>query len=173
MSLTLPYPSLVFVPLDTLEAQDLNKVVANYEYISNQFPITASNIDLTTFEYKEDTFGSGGTNPGAYVQVYTYTVQNTGLFYVMGNVAIHSDSANGAGFFEVAVDRGGSRLTQFVQRLNQIQSGASNAGTNCIPSSVLRLQAGDVITWEISGSAPYGTTAYYWDGGTITVAQLA
>lgn len=49
MALTLPYPDLDFVPLDVLTADEMNQIVANYTYISNQFPITSENIDFTTF----------------------------------------------------------------------------------------------------------------------------
>lgn len=49
MALTLPYPGLVFVPLDILTAEEQNEIVANYTYIANQFPIAASNIDFSTF----------------------------------------------------------------------------------------------------------------------------
>lgn len=46
MALTLPYPSLVFVPLDILTAEEQNEIVANYTYIANQFPIQTANMDL-------------------------------------------------------------------------------------------------------------------------------
>ena len=45
MALTLPYPSMNFVPLDVLTAAEQNQLVANIEYIANQFPVTSSNID--------------------------------------------------------------------------------------------------------------------------------
>lgn len=48
MALTLPYPSMNFVPLDVLTAAEQNQLVANIEYIANQFPITSQNIDWTT-----------------------------------------------------------------------------------------------------------------------------
>lgn len=48
MSLALPYPSMVFVPLDVLTADEMNHIVSNYEYIASQFPITSDNIDSTT-----------------------------------------------------------------------------------------------------------------------------
>ena len=48
MALTLPYPSMNFVPLDVLTAAEQNQLVANIEYIANQFPITSSNIDWAT-----------------------------------------------------------------------------------------------------------------------------
>lgn len=44
MALTLPYPSLVFVPLDKLTAEEMNQIVANYESIANQFPISSAQI---------------------------------------------------------------------------------------------------------------------------------
>lgn len=44
MSLELPYPDLNFVPLDILTAAEMNQIVANYNYISNQFPVTGENI---------------------------------------------------------------------------------------------------------------------------------
>lgn len=49
MALTLPYPSLTFVPLDVLTAEEMNEIVANYTYIANQFPVTGSNLDPSTF----------------------------------------------------------------------------------------------------------------------------
>ena len=48
MALTLPYPSMNFVPLDVLTAAEQNQLVANIEYIANQFPITSQNIDWST-----------------------------------------------------------------------------------------------------------------------------
>lgn len=35
MAITLPYPDLVFVPLDKLTAEEMNEIVANYTYIAN------------------------------------------------------------------------------------------------------------------------------------------
>lgn len=65
MALTLPYPSLSFVPLDVLTAEEMNEIVANYTYIANQFPIgsaniassavTSSKIDWTTIKYSTNT----------------------------------------------------------------------------------------------------------------------
>ena len=42
MALTLPYPSMVFVPLDILTAEEMNELVSNIEYISNQFPLASA-----------------------------------------------------------------------------------------------------------------------------------
>lgn len=61
MSLVLPYPSLSFVPLDVLTAEEMNQIVANYSFIANQFPLATANIadgavtsdkiDWTTMRY--------------------------------------------------------------------------------------------------------------------------
>lgn len=45
MALVLPYPDMDFVPLDILTAAELNQMVANTEFIANQFPIASSQID--------------------------------------------------------------------------------------------------------------------------------
>ena len=44
MALNLPYPALTFVPLDVLTAEEMNQIVSNYTYISNQFPLATANI---------------------------------------------------------------------------------------------------------------------------------
>lgn len=59
MSLALPYPSMVFVPLDVLTADEMNHIVANYEFIANQFPITSSNIDSATLFTSQSGQGLG------------------------------------------------------------------------------------------------------------------
>lgn len=48
MALTLPYPSMSFVPLDVLTAEEMNHIVSNYTYIANQFPVSGANMDWTT-----------------------------------------------------------------------------------------------------------------------------
>lgn len=52
MALTLPYPNLDFVPLDVLTAEQMNQMVANTNYIANQFPISSSNINWNSYYYK-------------------------------------------------------------------------------------------------------------------------
>lgn len=48
MALTLPYPNMDFTPLDILTADEMDQLVANIEYISQQFPIGASNINTSS-----------------------------------------------------------------------------------------------------------------------------
>ena len=86
MALTLPYPSLVFVPLDILTADQMNEIVANYEYIANQFPIAASNIDFTTLSgnYSTTEVDTGYTWIGGQ-NVYKKTIE-TGAFSGTGTL---------------------------------------------------------------------------------------
>lgn len=48
MAIALPYPDMDFVPLDILTAGELNQMVANIEFLANQFPVKSSNIDWNT-----------------------------------------------------------------------------------------------------------------------------
>lgn len=48
MALFLPYPTLDFVPLDVLTAEEMNEIVANYTYIANQFPIDFTNLNVSS-----------------------------------------------------------------------------------------------------------------------------
>lgn len=43
MALTLPH-DIVFVPLDVLTAEELNNVMADIQFLAQQFPLSASNI---------------------------------------------------------------------------------------------------------------------------------
>lgn len=86
MALTLPYPSLSFVPLDVLTAEEMNEIVANYTYIANQFPIGTSNIasnavtygkiDWSTFQPSttERVVGKWTDGRNVYEQAFTGTV---------------------------------------------------------------------------------------------------
>lgn len=48
MTLALPYPNLDFVPLDVLTAEQMNQMVANTNFIAQQFPIQNANVDWTS-----------------------------------------------------------------------------------------------------------------------------
>lgn len=43
-SLTLPHPSITFVPLDVLTAEELNEIVDNVNSLAGAFPISGDNI---------------------------------------------------------------------------------------------------------------------------------
>lgn len=44
MAVTLPNPSIVFVPLDVLTAEELNQMVQNTDFLANLFPLKTANI---------------------------------------------------------------------------------------------------------------------------------
>lgn len=44
MAASIPYPSIVFVPLDILTAEELNQLQANTVYLANLFPLAAASI---------------------------------------------------------------------------------------------------------------------------------
>lgn len=98
MALTLPYPSMNFVPLDVLTAAEQNQLVANIEYIANQFPITnanigsaavkSQNIDWTTIGLIASKTGTGASTE-TITQTANYTF-NTIEGLKMTNVAVES-----------------------------------------------------------------------------------
>lgn len=42
--MALPYPSMSFVPLDILTAEEMNQMVANDQYLDSKFPIQTSDL---------------------------------------------------------------------------------------------------------------------------------
>lgn len=74
MALSLPYPSLTFVPLDILTAEEMNQIVANYEFISNQFPIGTGNINNGAIT--SDKLGAGAVTAG---KIGTSAVKNENI----------------------------------------------------------------------------------------------
>lgn len=89
MALTLPYPDMDFVPLDILTAAEQDQLVANIEYIANQFPVssidsnavdtaqikngavTAAKIDFTTLKINPKFMQTGSGS-------ITYQTQGSG-----------------------------------------------------------------------------------------------
>lgn len=73
MSLALPYPSMVFVPLDVLTADEMNHIVANYEFIADQLPVAdvVTNSNGTAIKFENGimicfkTFASGAITTGS------------------------------------------------------------------------------------------------------------
>lgn len=58
--MSLPYPSMVFVPLDILTAEEMNQLVSNIESLSSgtglaDGAITSDKIDSATFYYESPT----------------------------------------------------------------------------------------------------------------------
>ena len=97
MALTLPYPDMVFVPLDILTAEEQNQLVGNIEFLANQFPLAASNIanGAVTADKIDWTAISGQTLSDLMTQCTVSTTSkgpygiNINLFRV-GNIVIYN-----------------------------------------------------------------------------------
>lgn len=80
MALTLPYPSLDFVPLDVLTAEEMNQIVANYTAIADAiYPV--GSIYLTTADTDPSTFMPGTT----WVQIKDKFLLSAGDNYTAGD----------------------------------------------------------------------------------------
>lgn len=108
MALTLPYPSMDFVPLDILTASELDQMVANIEYIASGsvFPISATNIAsnaITTAKIADNAvtsskidFTTFTDDNGNIRKIYSYTVNGTtdsNGFVSIPTTAIEPDDA--------------------------------------------------------------------------------
>lgn len=171
MALTLPYPSLSFVPLDVLTAEEMNEIVANYTYIANQFPIDTTNIasnavtdakiGWSTMPYQEVILtsdvtipsGTPGQNWKTWVEL---GVTSTGKFCVStfgrftGNAS--SSSSVIAGGVRVDMTRGGTTTTIFDQGyVNAIPQGGGNAIREPLTSTfAYDLQSGDTLEVKLA-----------------------
>jgi hypothetical protein len=77
MALTLPYPSMSFVPLDVLTAEEMNHIVSNYTYIANQFPITPAEASFTKYSTTETVVGTWYNGKPIYRRVFAGTASLT------------------------------------------------------------------------------------------------
>lgn len=109
MSLSLPYPSMSFVPLDILTAEEMNQIVANYEYISNQFPLSSDKIDWATIPtvLKRIYFRAGATGSSGSVTFTPSTLDGTWLLAVSKSSS-DSSVTQGYGAALVFVRAGGT-----------------------------------------------------------------
>lgn len=94
MALTLPYPELDFVPLDILTAEEMNEIVANYTYIANQFPLSASALGAGSV-----TYAKLGADIGAPETIIDYTVDSDASADVY--VAVPTDFST---YWQIVID---------------------------------------------------------------------
>ena len=153
MSLALPYPSMVFVPLDVLTADEMNHIVANYEFIANQFPITSDNIDSTTMGVGDQIWSGNLYTVGDSESISTplvvggvYLIEAWGLsaYYKMifpiicgsGQTSIqqaYSDGVNSCRW-RISLDTTNNTVS--------LDSGSQNMGTNTAITGIYRISAG-------------------------------
>ena len=86
MALTLPYPSMNFVPLDVLTAAEQNQLVTNIEYIASQFPAAKQDnfpnpAQATAYYGTPITITTAGKYI-CYCSVETYATGTSGVLFV-------------------------------------------------------------------------------------------
>lgn len=86
MALPLPYPSLDFVPLDVLTAEEQNEIVSNYSYIASE----------ATPRVNVNTNAVNITSAG--VTVCSLTGLTAGQYFVIGNISHGHGNANNSDY---------------------------------------------------------------------------
>lgn len=74
-TVSLPYPNLVFAPLDKLTAEEMNQIVANYTAIANAFPLNADQIAtgaITSAKLANGSVGMDAINWSAFPMKITF-----------------------------------------------------------------------------------------------------
>lgn len=143
MAATLPYPSIVFVPLDVLTAEELNQMAQNITALANMFPITSadignaavksSNIDWTTMKHWVPDYAKRSS--------VNLASNNRARISQTGFAAIEVYSFNVSGFQKIDVYVNGCKVWMGVQEAAAPNGARAVQNTFTIPVS-----AGDVIT---------------------------
>lgn len=143
MAATLPYPSIVFVPLDVLTAEELNQMAQNITALANMFPITSadignaavksSNIDWTTMKHWVPDYANRSS--------VNLASSNRARISQTGFAAIEVYSFNVNGFQKIEVYVNGSKVWMGVQ-----EAPAPNGARAVQNAFTIPVSAGDVIT---------------------------
>lgn len=185
---TLPYPSLDFVPLDILTAEEMNQIVANYTAINNATigtnqlannsittpklankAVTSDKVDWTTLSGDEwplintTTSNKNINNKADYTQ-YSFTVPASGRYFVSFTQQLGSNAANGYGL-TLKIKLGDTTICQ---------SGAAITGNASYMygavSCAVSANSGQVISCTTTGgSANSASTA----NGRVSLARIA
>ena len=140
MAITLPYPSLVFVPLDKLTAEEMNQIVANYTAISNAFPLASNQI----------ADGSISTAKLAALSVTSGKIANSSV----GSSQINwSDLAPKVGYYEPKESESVSTTWKTLLSLNV---GSYPVGTKFIAMACLSANA-QAYSGDLSLKTSYGS----------------
>lgn len=143
MAATLPYPSIVFVPLDVLTAEELNQMAQNITALANMFPITSadignaavksSNIDWTTMKHwVPDYANRSSVNLASSDRA---SISQTGF------AAIEVYAYNTSDLQEIDVYVNGSKVW-----MAQQEAAAPNGARSVHNAFTIPVSAGDVIT---------------------------
>lgn len=143
MAATLPYPSIVFVPLDVLTAEELNQMAQNITALANMFPITSadignaavksSNINWTTMKHWVPDYANRSS--------VNLASSNRARISQTGFATIEVYSFNVTGFQKIDVYVNGSKVWMGVQ-----EAAAPNGARAVQNAFTIPVSAGDVIT---------------------------
>lgn len=185
---TLPYPSLDFVPLDILTAEEMNQIVANYTAINNATigtnqlannsittqklankAVTSDKVDWATLSGDQwplintATSNNNINNKQDYNQ-YSFTVPANGRYFVSFTQQLGSNAANGYGL----------TLKIKLDSTTIYQSGAAITGNAAYMygnvSCVVSANAGQVITCTANGGSTNSTSTA---NGRVSLARIA
>ncbi len=185
---TLPYPSLDFVPLDILTAEEMNQIVANYTAINNSTigtsqlanssittpklankSVTSDKVDWATLSGDEwplintATSNNNINNKKDYTQ-YSFTAPASGRYFVSFTQQLGSNSANGYGL----------TLKIKLDSTTICQSGAAITGNAAYMygnvSCVVSANVGQVITCTTTGGS---TDSASTTNGRVSLARIA
>ena len=164
MALTLPYPDMVFVPLDILTAEEQNQLVGNIEFLANQFPLAASNI-------ANGAIGSDQLAAGAVKSqnVDWTAISGQTLSDLMTQCTV-SATPKGPYGIDINLFRVGNIVIYSIYSAPTESMPGTGTSIEAIPvgyrpksSSSAVMRGGSVGEWRVN---PNGT-AYWWSGQTI------
>lgn len=173
MALTLPYPSMNFVPLDVLTAAEQNQLVANIEYIANQFPITSQNIDWTTMGL---VFSGATSQSETITQTANYQykvisgltstvpVEPGGKYLIVAALSLNSTYNNGNTDFGVNILVGGTNKGTVLTGGTSYQSIVAFGEVDVISSTQMTVEV------SIGGRVPGTYTVY--TGSSLRVFRV-
>lgn len=171
MALTLPYPDMVFVPLDILTAEEQNQLVGNIEFLANQFPLAASNIangaigsdqladeavtadkiDFSTLPHYVKV-GDGDSFVNVEKTWDTYNIPTAGVYFVL--FSITGNCQTGATTMRAQINKNGA-----LQVWNA--STTYNSYNETIATTLLTCNANDTLTATYRTDIANGTVEPY------------
>lgn len=165
---TLPYPSLDFVPLDILTAEEMNQIVANYTAINNSTigtsqladssittpklankAVTSAKVDWTTLPYKYVYYhGTQNIGTTALTQLtnMSFTIETAGAYFIalVGNYQVNGTAGSYPRFgIYIGDDR---KFYSAVSTMAGLQN-------NFVTFGIINVTAGAVVSGKVTGGS--------------------
>lgn len=142
MAANLPYPSIVFVPLDVLTAEELNQMAQNISYLAGLFPLASANIGNGAVKAINIDWGTmrkmvpdyASTSSTNIASNYQATITQTGF----ARVEVYGYNVGNVHRIELTVNN------KLVWGMTQ-EAAASNGARSIKQSFVIPVSSGDVI----------------------------